>query len=378
VRLWRLPVFATVNAEAARVLYVERFGEDEVDSGLDKMDLRPSVKAALSTLPFLQVNATAAYRTTYYSESLAEDKTTQIEEPITRNYGEFGVEVVGPVFSRVFNPQNAMADRLKHIIEPGVSVQRRTTIENQDFIPTRAGAFDRIVGGTTQVSYGLTNRLMLRKDVPGQAQAGAPREFLNVSLRQTYYTDENASNADTNYGYGYGYRTPSAFSPISLNARATPSAPLAIDMRAEYDPVPADADDPRLLGMSLNGTWRSENADITSGWTRQAYASVDRVVPPSNFFNATANLRFLGSKYGGNVTYNYDFGRSTLLNQRYVAFYNAQCCGISFEYQSINFPTGDPRFPIPKDRRFNMSFTLAGVGSFSNFLGAFGGGGTYR
>ena len=32
------------------------------------------------------------------------------------------------------------------------------------------------------------------------------------------------------------------------------------------------------------------------------------------------------------------------------------------------------QFLLPKDRRFNMSFTLAGVGSFSNFFGAFGGG----
>ncbi len=373
VRIWKLPVFATVNAEAARVLYVENNGESSLDSGLDKADFKPSLRAALSTLPYLQVNATAAYRTTYYSESLDADKN-QVEAPITRNYGEFGVEMVGPVFSRVFNPQNAMADRMKHVIEPNVSVQRRTTIENQDLIPTRAGAYDIIVGGTTQVSYGLTNRLLVRKEVEGQPSAGAPREFLNVSLRQTYYTDETASKVDTSYGYGYGYRAPNAYSPIALNARATPTTLRAVDVRAEYDPVPADDDDPKLLGMSLNGTWRSENADITSGWTRQAYASVDRVVPPSNLLNAAAVLRFAGSKYGGNVAYNYDFGRSLLLNQRYVAFYNAQCCGISFEYQSVNFPSGDPRFPVPKDRRFNISFTLAGVGSFSNLLGAFGGG----
>jgi hypothetical protein len=28
---------------------------------------------------------------------------------------------------------------------------------------------------------------------------------------------------------------------------------------------------------------------------------------------------------------------------------------------------------VPQDRRFNLSFTLAGIGTFSNFLGAFGG-----
>ena len=375
VRLWRLPLFATVNAEAGRHVYVENRGTTSLDSGLNKVDVAPSIRAALSTLPFLQVNATAAYRTTYFSESLgvadADGRRSQIEDPITRNYGDMRVEVVGPVFSRVFNPQNAIADRMKHIFEPNFSVQRRTEIANQDLIPRTAGAYDIIVGGTTQMNYGVTNRLLVRKDAEGQPSAGAPRELLNVSVRQTYYTQAEASQFDNSYSYGYGSRTPNAFSPVSLTARATPSNPLAIDYRVEYDPVPADADDPRILGMSLNGTWRSAIADITGGWTRQAFASIDRVIPPSNLVQTSANVRI--RNYGGNVTFNYDIARSTLLNQRYVAFYNPQCCGVSFEFQSFNYPDSR-RFLMPRDRRFNISFTLAGVGSFSNLLGAFGGG----
>ena len=42
------------------------------------------------------------------------------------------------------------------------------------------------------------------------------------------------------------------------------------------------------------------------------------------------------------------------------------------EFQSYNFAGSG--LGVPKDRRFNISFTLAGIGSFSNFLGAFGGG----
>jgi LPS-assembly protein len=373
VRLGRLPLFASVNAEAARALYVENFGEDSLDLSLNKFDVAPSIRAPLSTLPYLQVNATAAYRTTYYSESLAEDLDTQIEVPITRNYGDMRIDVIGPVVSRVFNPQNAIADRAKHVIEPSFSVQRRTTIANQERIPTRAGGYDIIIGGTTQVNYGLTNRLLVRKDAEGQPQSGAPRELLNVSMRQTYYTDETASQYDNSYSYGYGNKRPSAFSPISLVARATPSEPLAIDYRVEYDPTAVDLS-PKLLGMSLNGMLRSDNADVTAGWTRQAFASADRSSNANNYIQSTANLRFAGSKYGGNVTFNYDIARSTLLNQRYVAFYNAQCCGISFEFQSFNYPPDQSRFLLAQDRRFNMSFTLAGVGSFSNFFGAFGGG----
>ncbi len=84
-------------------------------------------------------------------------------------------------------------------------------------------------------------------------------------------------------------------------------------------------------------------------------------------------MRFWGGKVGGNVSFNYDIARTTLINQRYIGYYNAQCCGVSFEYQAYNYPSSS-NFLVPKDRRFNMSFTLAGIGSFSNFLGAFGGG----
>ena len=41
------------------------------------------------------------------------------------------------------------------------------------------------------------------------------------------------------------------------------------------------------------------------------------------------------------------------------------------EYQAFNYPNVS-RFVVSKDRRFNINFTLAGVGSFSNILGAFG------
>ena len=60
-----------------------------------------------------------------------------------------------------------------------------------------------------------------------------------------------------------------------------------------------------------------------------------------------------------------------MLQQRISAFYNAQCCGIAFEFQNYHFGGGD--FAGPTDRRFFMSFTLAGLGNFSPFNGALGG-----
>ena len=53
--------------------------------------------------------------------------------------------------------------------------------------------------------------------------------------------------------------------------------------------------------------------------------------------------------------------------------YNAQCCGIAAEYQKFNLQGTFAPLGVPKDHRFNLSFTLAGIGTFSNLFGAFGG-----
>ena len=113
--------------------------------------------------------------------------------PVTRNYGDMRVDVVGPVFSRVFNPNNAIADRMKHVFEPYVLGAAADGDPQPGSHPDGDRRYDIIVGGTTQMNYGLTNRLLVRKDTEGEPQAGAPRELLNVSVRQSYYTDANAS-----------------------------------------------------------------------------------------------------------------------------------------------------------------------------------------
>jgi LPS-assembly protein len=364
-----MPVYASVNLDAARLLFVSNTKLGVSDRTLNQVDLLPALRAPLSTLPFLSVNASLAYRTTYFSESLAADQRTQIDEAVTRTYADMRADLVGPVFSRVFTPNNGFAERMKHVVEPNFSVQRRTTIDNQEQVPQTRGAYDTIIGGTTQLTYGLANRFLVRKKAAEGAPAGSPQELASVTLRQSYYTDERASLYDPAFGYSQG-RPPSAFSPISLAARAMPMRPMAVDLRVEYDPS-SDADF-RVIGYGLNGVYRTSLLEATAGWSKQNYGSAT-AGRSNNFVQQSTQLRFAGGKYGGTVSFNYDIARSMLLNQRYIAFYNAQCCGISFEYVAFNYGSATT-LPVPQNRRFNMSFTLAGVGSFSNFFGAFGGG----
>ena len=369
-RLGRLPVYASVNTDASKVLWQQRSGTNVADFGIGKFDLLPSIRAPLSTLPFLSLNASVGYRVTFFSESLNPATGRQIEEPVTRRYADMRAEVVGPVFTRVFNPGNAFAERLKHVIEPNFTVQRITSIDNLKQIPTTA-SYEYVVGGVTRITYGLTNRMLVRRPSPsatpaGGAAAGAPREFLTVGINQSYYSNELASPFDQSYGYSSLFRPPSNFSTVALVTRAMPAQSVGMDFRMEYDPI---ATERQLVGFGLNGILRSPRVDTSAGWNRQNYQTGNQFTS-NNYIQQTTTLRLAGNTITGTVQFNYDIARSTLLNQRYIANYNAQCCGLVVEFQSFNYPGG---FVVNQDRRFNVSFTLAGIGSFSNFMGTFGG-----
>ena len=57
------------------------------------------------------------------------------------------------------------------------------------------------------------------------------------------------------------------------------------------------------------------------------------------------------------------------MTQNVLATYMAQCCGLQMEFQKFHLASSAP---ISSDRRINVSFVLAGLGTFSNFFGAFG------
>jgi hypothetical protein len=360
-----LPVYVAFNSEASRILYLERRDEVETDKSLSRYDLTPTIRAALTTWPFLSVNGTASYRHTYFTES-QDSAGLQVPIGLTRQYFDVRADLTGPVFSKVFTPNNALADRLKHVIEPAVNFQRITDFDGQDRVPSIAGSYDFIVGGVTRVNYGLTNRVLVRKapaDPAAASAASAPREFLSVGVTQSYYTNPLASRFDTSYQSSYGFRPASSFSPIALTVRAAPTAFSTGTLRLEYDSQIGV-----LQGLNATGSTSYRAAQTSIGWSTSRINATTR----NNALNAATTLNLLDGKTGGSFFLNWDIGRKYVIQQRWIGFYNAQCCGLAVEYQEFSFPAG---YPIPKDRRFNLSFTLAGIGTFSNFFGAFGGSG---
>ena len=97
--------------------------------------------------PFLTVNSSVLWRNTYWTESV---DRVQVPEGISRRYLDFRSQVVGPVFTRIWDtPDNGYAERVKHTIEPFFNFQRLTAIDQFDRI-VRLDGVDSVVGKTTR------------------------------------------------------------------------------------------------------------------------------------------------------------------------------------------------------------------------------------
>ena len=366
-RLGRLPVYFALQSEASRQIYVQKNGAQEIDSSMSKIDVTPTLRAPLSTLPFLTANLNLSYRTTRYSESLVD--RVQVDVPYTRRYADLRADFLGPVFSKVYTPNNFLADRLKHVLEPAFSVQRITAIDGEDRVVALGTSYDRVVGGVTRMTYGLTNRVLVRKapkEPSASTLASAPRELLTASITQTYYTDQRASQFDQNYSSSYidagGGRPPSNYSPVSLQVRTQPTQLVGASVQTQYDYSTR-----KVLSLSSGGDFTTPTTQLRLSWSKTL-----STVFPTNSLNGSTRLNLMGGRLGGDYSINWDIEREVVIQQRITAFYNAQCCGIILEYQQYN-RGGFTGSTLPQDRRFNLGFTLAGIGTFSNFFGNMGG-----
>jgi LPS-assembly protein len=357
------PIYFGFNAESASIIWkTERNDVVVQDKGLTRIDVNPYVRIPLSRWPFLSINSSVSWRGTYWNESL-DANGVQVPEAINRRFFDFSARITGPVFSRVFMSTEPDARKVKHVIEPWFAVQRVTAIDIFDQI-VQLESLDYIVGNVTRLTYGLNNRLYAKKTVS--------REVLNVGIQQSYYTDARAAQFDQQYQSGFTFARPNKYSPVAVTVRTSPNDRLQAEVRTEWN-TRVD----QFQSITANGTVNSTHIQASAGWSQRRFIpelpGFDNQDFADNFVNASVNWRGPSNKIGGNYSFNYDLRRDRFIQQRYLAYYNAQCCGVAVEYQTFNFQGGFAGFGIPQDRRFNVSFTLAGIGTFSNFLGAFGG-----
>ena len=226
---------------------------------------------------------------------------------------------------------------------------------------------DQTIGDTTSINYGISNRLYAKRQIGTTSQA---QQIVTLDLFQTYYTDARAAAVDPRYATSnvVGFTSPSNFSPITMNLRVSPSVTTDSNVHLEIDPKYKEI---RLLSLTSGYNW---NARIQSNvtWSKKFFiADLGGFNDPGlldNSIGFSTNAHTITNKYGLNYSFNYDVLHSHLIQERITTFYNAQCCGLAFEYQQYNFQ-GISSLAVPSDHRFFFSFTLAGLGNFSPFNG---------
>jgi LPS-assembly protein len=366
------PIYFGANGEFAHLdRQTKNDGAIVDDRGLGRFDVTPQIRYPFKRWPFMTINTSASFRETYYTRSQDPTQETRpvIDVGLNRSYFTVATQVVGPTFTRVWNtPDNGYAEKFKHTIEPVFTVQRTSNIDVVDRVVVIDGV-DTAYGGTTSYSYGLNNRFYAKRKT---GQVSIAQEILALEITQSYYSNANASRYDPRYSSSLTGAAPSKFSPIAINLRAIPSPTINATVRAEVDSRYRE-----LRTISANGSlnWRQQ-IQTTVGWTKKFFIpELEYFNDPrflDHYLNVQSNVQTRDRKYGAIYSMNYDIQHSALLQQRISGFYNAQCCGIAFEYQTWSF-AGIPAYVLPSDHRFFLSFTLAGLGNFSPFSGGLSG-----
>jgi LPS-assembly protein len=380
------PVYFSVGTEYVYLLKETKSATHVDNQDLTRLDVTPQIRFPFKKWQWFTVNSSLNWRDTYYTRSydpatVAPGQTpVVIDRGLNRRFFTAQAQMVGPVFNRIFDtPDNGYAEKFKHTIEPFLTLERTSSIDNYKQIVVTEG-IDSIVGDTTQYTYGVNNRIYAKR-AQGPGMPSSAREIVSVSLTQTYYTNGLASQFDTRYATSFSapYATsfsgapPSNFSPIQLSVRAMPSNDFNATLSAEFD---SRYHSLRTISANSSYSW-TNRLQTTVGWSKRflilQLPGFDDTKRLDHYINTSTNVHTKDNRFGGVYSFNYDVLHSAMLQQRASGFYNAQCCGIAFEYQSYNFSGLGSFVPIPADHRFFLSFTLAGLGNFSPFNGALSG-----
>jgi LPS-assembly protein len=340
-------------------------GVIDTPAAVPRLEFAPTVTAPVHFGPWLDVTATATFRTSYYGDSLVPGSilTTPVLTSlgVTRNDGEFGLDFRLPTIQRYFQRPGSNK-KFKHTIEPSFAYHYVTGINN--FSQLIRFDTDSTLTNTNELQYGVTQRLF-RKDGDDQ-----PQELMSWTLVQKHFFDPTFGGAlvtgARNVFQTLADISPFAFadaprnwSPLISDFKLTPGGPLDFEQILEYDTQ-------RGSGGQL----------ITIG-------TLAKIKPYKDFFFTIADFRLdadplvlqpktnqirtligYGSetRKGFNITtgISYDITNNALQNQLVQLSYNGNCCGLAVEYRRLALGQ------VRTDNQFRVAFIIANIGTFGN------------
>jgi LPS-assembly protein len=343
-------------------------GVIDTPTAVARTEFAPRATLPLHFGPWLDVTATATFRTSYFGDSLVPGSilTTPVlsGQSIWRDDGEFSVDFRLPTLERFFQRPKSKK-RFKHTIEPDFTYNYVTGIRN--FSQLIRFDSDTTLTNTNELEYGITQRLWVKD---GDGDDDQPKELVSWRLVQKHFFDPTFGGAlitgarnvfqtlDDISPFAFA-DTPRNWSPIVSDFKFNPGGPFDFEQILEYD------------------TQRGTDGQLTT------IGTLAKIKPYKDFFFTIADFRLdanplvlqpkanqirtligYGSetRKGFNVTtgISYDITNNALQNQLVQISYNGNCCGLAVEYRRIALGQ------VRTDNQFRVAFIIANIGSFGN------------
>ena len=349
-----LPVYFSFDSFAGAVHRQDQFLD--TPNFVARTEFAPKVTIPFHFRDLFGLTATAAFRTTYYGDSLNANSVLT-GESITRNTGEFALEFRPATLERFFDRPRTHR-RYKHTIEPEATYRYVTGVHNfADFVRFDS---DATLTDTNEIEYGVVQHLYVKS---GDAQ---PVDFLTWRLVQKHYFDPTFGGAlvpgqrnvfqalDSITAFAFA-SSPRNWSPIVSDLKLTPGGHYDAEQILEYDT--------QLHKLTTIGTllklkpyreyfftlahFRLQGDPIVQPLTQQIRAMMGYGEMNTKGFNASTGI-------------SYDINSGTLQNEFVQLGYNGGCCGLTVEYRRINLGT------VRDENQFRVALILANLGSFGN------------
>ncbi|HYA62874.1 MAG TPA: putative LPS assembly protein LptD [Candidatus Sulfotelmatobacter sp.] len=349
-----LPVYFSFSSFAGTIHRDDEF--ISTANFVPRTEFAPQITVPIHFGEWLGVTTSATFRTTFYGDSF-DASGNVVSQSITRNMGEFAVELRPPTLERFFD-RPATRHRFKHTVEPVFTYRYVNGVNDfADFIRFDSNA---TLTDTNEIEYGINQHLYVKQ---GDDQ---PVDFLSWRLVQKHYFDPTFGGAlvtgQRNVFEALDSITPFAFaaaprnwSPIVSDVKLTPGGLYDAESIFEYDPQLKKV---ITIGTLLKVKPYSEFYATVADFRLQG----DPVVqPPSHQIRGIIGYGDLVRK-GFNVSagVSYDILTETLLNQFVQVSYNGGCCGLSIEYGRFNLAT------VRSENQFRVGLILANIGTFGN------------
>jgi lipopolysaccharide assembly outer membrane protein LptD (OstA) len=348
-RIGRSPFFLALESSLS-YLYVNR-GRALPRGDYGRADVHPTLSIPWKTVPWLALTARGGGRFTEYTDSTDENRTTFTGESLTRTYGEAGLSLVGPSFSRIYDATIGPFGKFKHVIEPRADYEYVSDVHD----PLRIPIFDEVDSalGRNQVRYAIVNRLLARR---AESKAGGATEIASLEIAQThaFQLPQLASESSTTFET-FTAKT----GPLEAALRLAPGSLFSFDGRTAYDTHVE-----RITAVSLAATvnWKTNYVNATWFGSRPAPAPGATTSPRTDQIRVAAGVD-IGKSLRIDTQLNYDAQQSKLLEDRSLLTFNGSCYALFLEVRQLRLP--------PETRRdYRFVVNLKDVGQLLDVNGS--------